>query len=720
MTGFIKELRRREVFRTAGLYVGICWILIEAGSVVLPSFGAPDWLIRGAIIVAIAGFPVMLVLAWFFDVSTTPASAPPDADGAAAESLGAGKADFVIIGVLLVALVLSLSLNVFKGKSNAVQVDPLPITALLTQITNTTGDARLDGVVEEALITGFEVAPHVDVIARADHNSSAASDLPMGNPTARENFDLLLSATLQPDDDGYRLSVVGEDVSGRSASFDVASDVDAASALLTAVGNLSAKARKQLGAAPGDAASDGSAQSLVAASVAAADAYASARRHERNAELQLAADDYAQAVKADPQFGLALARLALTQWALKQDEAAAANWTRAQALPGTITERDRLRLFARYYSVGSIDDAKAAQTYATLVEAYPADLDAREHYAAASFRQLAFSRAVEQTAPILQQFPAREDLRVKFARYARYASDWETLNAQAELAIANDPSQLAPYLQLAVSALKADAYDQARDVYARMAAAVQTDRAASLATLGLADIDLYLGLTDEARAQLLAGIDIDTASGDHEMAALKYVALAQSYAESHEFASAKSAAGQAAQLSNGLGVQVTAAIVSVAADDLETARVIANALTAKLDALSRANGQLLLGMILEHEGESTRAILAMRDAVAVADSWLIRFQLAQAYLRAGNDPQALDELTALATRRGEASAVFLDDMPTYRLLAQLPYWSGRVQQALNMRSAAQDSYARFNQLRPQGSALAQDAQQRLAGLQDDN
>jgi hypothetical protein len=30
----LKELRRREVFRSAGLYVGVSWILIEGASVV--------------------------------------------------------------------------------------------------------------------------------------------------------------------------------------------------------------------------------------------------------------------------------------------------------------------------------------------------------------------------------------------------------------------------------------------------------------------------------------------------------------------------------------------------------------------------------------------------------------------------------------------------------------------------------------------------------------
>ena len=64
MRGLIRELRRREVFRTAGLYVGIAWIAIEGASVLLPAFEAPDWILRALIIAAVVGFPVAIVLAW--------------------------------------------------------------------------------------------------------------------------------------------------------------------------------------------------------------------------------------------------------------------------------------------------------------------------------------------------------------------------------------------------------------------------------------------------------------------------------------------------------------------------------------------------------------------------------------------------------------------------------------------------------------------------------
>ena len=69
MRGFIAELTRREMFRTAGLYVGIVWIIIEGASVLLPAFEAPDSVLRWLIILAFVGFPVTMVLAWVFDIT---------------------------------------------------------------------------------------------------------------------------------------------------------------------------------------------------------------------------------------------------------------------------------------------------------------------------------------------------------------------------------------------------------------------------------------------------------------------------------------------------------------------------------------------------------------------------------------------------------------------------------------------------------------------------
>ncbi|MDH3410692.1 MAG: hypothetical protein OEN51_15145, partial [Gammaproteobacteria bacterium] len=69
MPNLFRELRRREVFRTAGLYVGVAWILIEGASVLLPAFDAPEWALRALIIAAIVGLPITIILAWIYDIT---------------------------------------------------------------------------------------------------------------------------------------------------------------------------------------------------------------------------------------------------------------------------------------------------------------------------------------------------------------------------------------------------------------------------------------------------------------------------------------------------------------------------------------------------------------------------------------------------------------------------------------------------------------------------
>jgi tetratricopeptide (TPR) repeat protein/TolB-like protein len=66
---FWADLKRRRIFQTGALYVVVAWAIIQAASIALPTFGLPAWMMRAVLVAAFAGFPVVLVLAWVFDVS---------------------------------------------------------------------------------------------------------------------------------------------------------------------------------------------------------------------------------------------------------------------------------------------------------------------------------------------------------------------------------------------------------------------------------------------------------------------------------------------------------------------------------------------------------------------------------------------------------------------------------------------------------------------------
>jgi len=69
MKSLVGELRRRNVFHMAGLYLVGAWLLVQVASTVLPLFGAPEWIPRSVVILLALGFVPALLFAWVFEIT---------------------------------------------------------------------------------------------------------------------------------------------------------------------------------------------------------------------------------------------------------------------------------------------------------------------------------------------------------------------------------------------------------------------------------------------------------------------------------------------------------------------------------------------------------------------------------------------------------------------------------------------------------------------------
>jgi len=67
---FISELKRRNVLRAAFAYAVVWWLLVQIAGLLLDAFNAPDWVFRSFIILLAIGFPVAVILSWFFELTT--------------------------------------------------------------------------------------------------------------------------------------------------------------------------------------------------------------------------------------------------------------------------------------------------------------------------------------------------------------------------------------------------------------------------------------------------------------------------------------------------------------------------------------------------------------------------------------------------------------------------------------------------------------------------
>jgi TolB-like protein/Tfp pilus assembly protein PilF len=69
MSGFFEELQRRKVYRVAAAYVVAAGFLIQIASAVFPAWELPNWSLRLVIALLLIGFPIALILAWAYDIT---------------------------------------------------------------------------------------------------------------------------------------------------------------------------------------------------------------------------------------------------------------------------------------------------------------------------------------------------------------------------------------------------------------------------------------------------------------------------------------------------------------------------------------------------------------------------------------------------------------------------------------------------------------------------
>ncbi len=69
LPNFLRELKRRNVYRAAVAYLAVAWLLVQVATQVAPYFDIPSWIVRLVVVLLAAGFPFALGLAWAFELT---------------------------------------------------------------------------------------------------------------------------------------------------------------------------------------------------------------------------------------------------------------------------------------------------------------------------------------------------------------------------------------------------------------------------------------------------------------------------------------------------------------------------------------------------------------------------------------------------------------------------------------------------------------------------
>jgi TolB-like protein/cytochrome c-type biogenesis protein CcmH/NrfG len=161
---FATELRRRRVFRAAGIYVVAAWVAVQVASLILPAIDIADSAIRFIWLIVVFLFPLALIFAWYFEVTSSGIQRTPPTDVGEMVDLSLRPADRVVLSALLViglAVTWQLSLNIrdYALSSQGASIAGAgPNSIAVLPLVNSTGDAEQEYFVagmHEALISGL-------------------------------------------------------------------------------------------------------------------------------------------------------------------------------------------------------------------------------------------------------------------------------------------------------------------------------------------------------------------------------------------------------------------------------------------------------------------------------------------------------------------------------------------------------------------------------------
>lgn len=127
MKAFLQELKRRNVFRVAVIYIVVSWLLMQIGDVMFPALRLPEWSTTMLVAFLILGFPVALILAWAYEATPEGIKRASEVEpGEPINKVAVRKADFIIIAVLAAAIIFLVGKNRFEGDSSPLDSAPAP------------------------------------------------------------------------------------------------------------------------------------------------------------------------------------------------------------------------------------------------------------------------------------------------------------------------------------------------------------------------------------------------------------------------------------------------------------------------------------------------------------------------------------------------------------------------------------------------------------------
>jgi len=597
-----------------------------------------------------------------------------------------------------------------------------PVSVLVADFTNHTGDPVFDDTLEPMFNVALEGASFINTFNRGEARRAAAK---LPNPSNKldnqiatlvatnQGVGVVVSGTLERRGTGYELllkavrAVTGETITTAQV------DAPNKDQVLFAATKAAVVIRKALGDTTSESDQMFAMETLSATSLEAVHEYSLGIDALTRGKFEEALRSFSKATDLDPNFGAAFGAKAITAWNLGMENDAISSIKEAIKHVDRMTERERYRTRGMFYLL-THNDQKCVEEYNALAARYPSDLGAHVNAAICWMNLRNLSKALEETQRTTQIYPKRLPFQFNVAFFQALSGDFAGAEKQAKTMLPLDPTYEKGHLYLAIAEVGEGKFQEAAESYHNLQKL--SDIGASIAAGGLADLAAYEGRFAESGIILQQAAAADLKARRLERAADKFAALAHTELLRDHKDAAQAAAGKALDSERSIKIRFLAGSAFAQTGATAKARELAAGLASELQAEPQAYGKLIEGEIALKSGKAREAIKAFTDANSLLDTWLGRFDLGRAYLEAGGFAEADSEFDRCIKRRGEALLLFMDEVPTYAYFPVVYYYQGRVREGLKAFNFA-EPYRRYLDIREKAGEdpLLPEVRRRAAG-----
>jgi len=329
---FLSELKRRNVYKVAVAYAIVGWLLVQIATQVFPFLEIPNWVVRLVISLVAVGFPIALVIAWAFELTPEGIKRTEDVDLPASARR---PRKYAWIVVVIVGAALSVSLFFFgrysaqtsRQDASAAHTDTAPVSTIpqksiavlpFENLSDDKGAAYFTEGIQDEILTKLASVAELKVISRTSTAKYKSKPEDLKTVSQQLGVATVLEGSVQKAADKVRVNVQLIDARADSHLWAKTYDRD-----LKDVFAIQSEVAQEIADSLQAKLSPTEASTVASAPTNDTQAYdlflkgefeqRIANSNFRPESFDQAARWYKEAIARDPNFALAMARLAICQ-----------------------------------------------------------------------------------------------------------------------------------------------------------------------------------------------------------------------------------------------------------------------------------------------------------------------------------------------------------------------------------------------------------------------